>query len=315
MSTHPKPRFAKADAERLLAGGTEPQALASVLRAAAAPAQGPATGAQSDAEWRALAAFRVARLAPAPTSRRASMIKSLVTKLLAAKLATTAAVAAAATGGLTLAAATGNLPAPIEHAAHAVFGASNGSQGAQDLSASGAPSTDSPSDAAGAGEPTDSQTDEPSVTDSASDSSSETPSPSLPGLCHAFQAHSTDNPGKWLDSSAFTVLVTAAGGKDNVTAFCTTLIGPAATHAHGSDSPGDAQSSDQPDRSGDHSGRPSETPGSGKSSHSHGSDGSAGTDSSNSGDGSQSGQSGDGSSSDGGNTGDAPSSSAPTPQH
>ena len=47
------------------------------------------------------------------------------------------------------------------------------------------------------------------------------PSPSLRGLCQAYTAHVSQSPGKALDNPAFTALITAAGGKDSVTAFCT----------------------------------------------------------------------------------------------
>jgi len=53
------------------------------------------------------------------------------------------------------------------------------------------------------------------------------PSPSLRGLCQAYTAHAGHDTGKSLDSPAFTALITAAGGKDSVTAFCTSLL---ATH-------------------------------------------------------------------------------------
>ncbi len=50
------------------------------------------------------------------------------------------------------------------------------------------------------------------------------PSPSLRGLCQAYTAHVGGSPGKALDSPAFSALITAAGGKDKVAAFCTSLL-------------------------------------------------------------------------------------------
>jgi hypothetical protein len=50
------------------------------------------------------------------------------------------------------------------------------------------------------------------------------PSPSLVGLCTAYQADVADSPGKALDNPAFTALITAAGGKDNVIAYCTAIL-------------------------------------------------------------------------------------------
>jgi hypothetical protein len=61
-----------------------------------------------------------------------------------------------------------------------------------------------------------------------------TPSPSLRGLCQAYTAHAGRNTGKSLESPAFSALITAAGGKDSVTAFCASLL---ATH------PGNASAS------------------------------------------------------------------------
>jgi hypothetical protein len=60
-----------------------------------------------------------------------------------------------------------------------------------------------------------------------------TPTPSLEGLCNAYQAGATSNPGKALQSAAFQVLVAAAGGEDKLATYCTDLIGPATTHSHG----------------------------------------------------------------------------------
>ena len=50
------------------------------------------------------------------------------------------------------------------------------------------------------------------------------PSPSLRGLCQAHTAHAGSSSGKALDSPAFSALITAAGGKDKVAAFCASLL-------------------------------------------------------------------------------------------
>ena len=50
------------------------------------------------------------------------------------------------------------------------------------------------------------------------------PSPSLRGLCQAYTAHVGSSPGKALDNPAFSALITTAGGKDKVTAFCASLL-------------------------------------------------------------------------------------------
>lgn len=50
------------------------------------------------------------------------------------------------------------------------------------------------------------------------------PSPSLTGLCRAYTAHAGRGPGKSLSSPAFAALITAAGGADNVPAYCATIL-------------------------------------------------------------------------------------------
>jgi hypothetical protein len=65
------------------------------------------------------------------------------------------------------------------------------------------------------------------------------PSPSLVGLCRAYHAGAGDNPGKALENPAFRALIDAAGGKDKVTAYCTTLLANQGSKAAGpSHSPG-----------------------------------------------------------------------------
>ena len=114
-----------------------------------------------------------------------------VTKLLAVK-AVIAAVGLTG-GGVALAAATGHMPAvaggnssAASSAAHATASHSAGGQSANHPAA--------------------------------------TPSPSLRGLCQAYTAHSADNPGKSLSNPAFSALITAAGGRANVSGYCATML-------------------------------------------------------------------------------------------
>ena len=65
------------------------------------------------------------------------------------------------------------------------------------------------------------------------------------GLCRAYAAGSKATHGQALTSPAFNALVTAAGGADNVAAFCAALPEP----GHGSDHPSDQSSADQPSTS------------------------------------------------------------------
>jgi hypothetical protein len=261
MSTH-RSRISRADAEKLLdTGAGGPEALSTLLAAASPPlAAGELVG-----EHAALAAFRAAHLATVPSRRRIPMLKTALANLIAAKIAASAAVAAAATGGIALAAATGNLPGPLQGAAHSAFGAPAAHVASQAGSAHGQPHR------APAPESTDASS-APVVEPSESDgpSGTATPSPSLHGLCTAFQAGATNNPGKALANPAFSVLVTAAGGKDEVAAFCTTLVGPAPTHHTGSPSthPGGAPSTHPHGRPTSHpTGAPSSHPGSAPSTH------------------------------------------------
>lgn len=116
------------------------------------------------------------------------------TKLLAAK-AVLAAVGVTG-GGAALAAATGHLPSHL----------------------TGTPAAAGPAASATA---MSSASPEPTSHPTAH------PSPSLRGLCRAYTAHVGTGPGKALESPAFTALITAAGGKDKVTAFC---VGKLAVH-------------------------------------------------------------------------------------
>ncbi len=199
MNTRRRNRLDRDTAERLLRGrptgaAAASDALADLLMAAAAPARDHELAGEEEA----LAAFRVARLTPATQPRRREMIKSGIAKALTLKLA----LAAAATGGVALAASTGHLPGPLGGAGHATHASSS--------------ATANPA-AAGS-----------SATHTA------TPSPSMYGLCHAYTAGVAAAPGKALKNPAFTALISAAGGKDNVAAFCAAVLkaGPGNASAH-----------------------------------------------------------------------------------
>jgi hypothetical protein len=130
------------------------------------------------------------------------MLKIALARLLTVKVA---AAAVLAVGGVALAASTGVLSPS--------FGAPKG--------------TPTPAPATG----------KPDATRSTGPHAS--PSPSLGGLCKAFGAMPAGNRGKALESPAFQALISAADGKDKVTAFCQTLSaaepttgagGPPSTH-------------------------------------------------------------------------------------
>ena len=119
-------------------------------------------------------------------------------KLLAAK-AVLAAVGVTG-GGVALAAATGHMPS--DHS-----GITTAARSAASVSAS------------------------PSGTGKAGSHPGATPSPSMRGLCQAYTAHASDNPGKSLDNPAFTALITAAGGKSGVATFCAKTLAAKPGHA------------------------------------------------------------------------------------
>jgi hypothetical protein len=197
MSNHHR-RLDRATAERLLSGdpaAASPgqESLAHLLAAAAAPGRHR----ELAGEQAAMAAFRVAHRVPPTQQRSRSMIKTALAKILTVKAA--AVVAATTIGGVAVAAGTGNLPKPHQHEAPT----QSQSQGAE-TSETGTEA----SKAASA---------------KASPHASAAPSPSMVGLCTAY-ANVVDSHGKALDNPAFTALATAAGGKDKVASWCTTLL-------------------------------------------------------------------------------------------
>jgi hypothetical protein len=201
MSIGRSPRIDQFTAQRLLRGETaDPDRLAELLATAAAPAaRGELAG-----EEAAVAAFREAHLGPVVQLRRQSVIKTALAKLLTLKVAA-AALTVTAAGGVALAAGTGNLP-------QALGGAASSSHPTPTRDAK---AQHTPKDTA------------------AHDGHSASPSPSLVGLCHAYQAGVGDSPGKALGNPAFTHLITVAGGKDAVAAYCTNLLKthPGSAHA------------------------------------------------------------------------------------
>ena len=209
MSMHRSRRVGRSTAQRLLRGEKAGQGrLAELLAATAAPAE----RAELLGEEAAVSAFREAHLVPAASPRRKSMIKTALAKLLTLKVAA-AALTVTAAGGAALAAGTGNLP-----------GSANGG-----ATPSAQPTSDHTTGIQHTTKPSPTR-DEHSGAD---------PSPSLVGLCHAYRAGAGDNPGKALGNPAFTHLVTVAGGKDKVAAYCTALLtthpgkGRASSHPSG----------------------------------------------------------------------------------
>jgi hypothetical protein len=141
------------------------------------------------------------------------MSKLSLARVFAARSLTAATAVLLAGGGIAIAAATGMLPT----AAHGPDG-TPGQHPAVSSHPSGSDEATEPVESGESQQPSD------------------VPRPSLDGLCHAFQAGATDNDGKAIDNPAFSVLVAAAGGAEQVAAFCDDRIGSAATHPHGAPS-------------------------------------------------------------------------------
>ena len=133
--------------------------------------------------------------------------RSAATKAVAA----TGIVVALTTGGFAMA-ATGNLPSLPDQASD---------QATESVAKSRASET-ATTPATTPATPTDTATDE-AETDAAS------PTPNLEGLCKAFQASDKAEPGKALDSAAFTALETAAAADTaaagDVAIYCVALVG------------------------------------------------------------------------------------------
>lgn len=223
MSSYRPRRLDRSTAERLLAGdratadtnaGTAVALLATALRAAAAPAHPE----ELTGERAALAAYTTARLGPVPETRRQSMFKSALAKVLTVKAAVVG-IAVVGASGVALAAGTGALPwsgTPADPPAP---------------SKAATPSTPPPVTATG----------RPSDAGKPADKPAATPAPSLDGLCQAYEAQVAENPGKALESPAFEALVEAAGGPDEVPDYCATV-----TKDHPAGKPSDLPTPAQP---------------------------------------------------------------------
>ena len=213
MSSHRAPDIDRRAAEHLLAGrpaGHATRPLAAALRAAAAPAHPE----ELSGERAAMTAFAAAHLDPVPEPRRPSVLKSTLAKILTVKAAVILA-AAAGTGGVVLASTSGVLPAPW---------------------------TDSPADPPAVTTPQHPSSGKPADAGKP-DQQDKAPSPSMAGLCNAYEAKVKENPGKALESPAFTALITAAGGKDGVDEYCDAVA-----------------AGKEPGHSGDPHGKPSDHP-------------------------------------------------------
>jgi hypothetical protein len=130
------------------------------------------------------------------------MIKTLASKLMAAKVMAAVAGVTAIGGAGLAAASSGHLPSPLPHSSQTAPASTTHEQEATEGSGT---------------------TQTPEAISSPSGEPEATPSPSMVGLCHAWLARPSDA-GKAADSPAFGVLVTAAGGSTSVNTYCATLL-------------------------------------------------------------------------------------------
>jgi hypothetical protein len=208
--------------ERLLDGRLDPASappgyggLARLLAAATAPAAPE----ELAGEQLAMATFTAETRSHPPTlSPRRTAVP---TKILTIKAAAAALVAALSIGGVA-AAAGGLLPdqaSPVADQAPATTGADAAAQGLGKAAAANL------GGAADAG-PADGQGRASAVGPDAS-------AAARAGLCRAWQAGQGADHGQKADSVAFQALVDAAGGADNIAAYCQDVAAGASADAHG----------------------------------------------------------------------------------
>ena len=214
----PRHRIDRETAERLLDGDPrayrdDAELLAALLTAVAAPAT-PRELAGEDA---AISAFRAGRHPATAGSRRGRAGGS--SRLFTIKAAVLAIATATAAGGVALAASSGALP-------HSLGGTPSTSARAPQPGARsqpGRPGLDRATAPTPTGAATTGATAAPQLTPSGPPGSA-APTPSLVGLCRAYEAKDGNHKGDPLDNAAFATLITKAGGVEKVDAFCRRLL-------------------------------------------------------------------------------------------
>lgn len=187
-------------AERLLTGRMDSAdappgygGAAAVLAAASAPPDAEELAGEAEV----VAVFAAAARSHPVELRLVPRRSRMVTKLLTVKAAA-AVLGVLMTGGVA-AAATGNLPAPAQQAAHALLG--------------------------GAGVPAPA---EATATTRAHPVGPDAAGPAALGLCRAWSAGQGGQHGQRLDAPAFAALAKAAGGGDQIAAYCARVTASAA---------------------------------------------------------------------------------------
>jgi hypothetical protein len=201
-------RIGRREAEELLSGGpagVDRTELVRVLELAAAPAQPDELRGRESA----VAAFIRAASFPAdrPVRTRHRRALSGLPKALAVKVL--AVVAVLSLGGVAVAASTGNLPPSVQHGAHDLL--------APWLSVPDPTGGASESASPGAGPGSGSGTGPGRSAVPSADAATH-------GMCEAWQAGQKRGHPKDVDPGALRALAAAAGGTDNIPAFCAAVL-------------------------------------------------------------------------------------------
>ncbi|MCW2755556.1 MAG: hypothetical protein JWQ32_2967 [Marmoricola sp.] len=207
MSTRRDARITRRSAAQALdqTGSSGAASVDQVLSAAVAPA----SASELSREAVTTALFRQAHVGGLQATTRPTVAQRTRRRFAAGRLVVAGATALAlSTGGVALAASTGHLPFGGDH--RSATGARHSSEAPGML-------TTHPT---GSDYPTNGASEHPSAA----------PTPSFRGLCRAFRAGAGGTNGKALESPALTALAAIAGGRANIAAYCTSLLGAPGTH-------------------------------------------------------------------------------------
>ena len=139
-----------------------------------------------------------------------------------AGLAAVALVGALVAGGGAVA-ATGNLPAPVDHVARSILGAVGGDLGPPTPTRPdprAAPDASTPASAGTAAGPKGPLPTDSTVPGSGPKGAGPVAEPDREGLCKAYLASQDKQQGKKMDTAAFGRLAEAAGGESRIAAYC-----------------------------------------------------------------------------------------------
>jgi hypothetical protein len=208
----------------------------SELATLVAAARTPAHGSELVGESAAVAAFITARDGGVSSTSTRHRRTSVLSTLIGSKLALAAAAGAVTLGGVSAAAFTGTLPDGAQALAHRVVGA----PAAGDDTTTGDNDADALDDeATQTATATETATDDPTETGqpTATPVGPDATGPAAFGLCTAYAAQMRSGHTPDPASVAFRNLAAAAGGADNVTTYCNTVVTARATAGHPTGSP------------------------------------------------------------------------------